>query len=77
MNSFEQFKKSQQHSRSHRSSRLSFKSFEAELPNLANVSFNTNEIVFRWSEGQDSLVNQELRVANRTGARLYFQITAN
>jgi hypothetical protein len=77
MSSFEKFKKSQQHSRSHRSSRLSFKSFEADLPNLANVSFNTNEIVFRWSEAQDTLANQELRVANRTGARLYFQIAAD
>ena len=77
MSSFQQFKKSQQHSRSHRSSGLSFKSFEAELPNLANVSFNTNEIAFRWNEAQDFLVNQELRVANRTGARLYFQITVN
>jgi hypothetical protein len=44
---------------------------------LANVSFNTNEIVFRWNDAQDSLINQELKVANRTGARLYFQTTTN
>lgn len=28
-------------------------------------------------EGQDVLVNQELRVANRTGSRLYFRIRSN
>jgi hypothetical protein len=48
MSSFEQFKKSQ-HSKSNRSSRLSFKSFEVDAANLANVSFNTSEIVFRWA----------------------------
>jgi len=42
MSSFENFKKSQNLSRSHRSSRVSFKSFEADGPNMANVSFNTN-----------------------------------
>lgn len=75
MSSFEHFKKSQ-HSKSNRSSRLSFKSFEADPPNLANVSFSTSEIVFAW-EGADTLTNQELRVANRTGARLYYQVAAS
>jgi hypothetical protein len=77
MSSFEHFKKSQHSQKSNRSgSRLSFKSFEVEAANLANLSFSTAEIVFRMQEG-DMLSNQELRVANRTGARLYFQVTVN
>lgn len=73
MSSFEHFKKSQHSHKSNRSdSRLSFKSFEADLPNLANLSFNTAEIIFRMREGAEALTNQDLRVANRTGTRLYY-----
>lgn len=78
MSSFSQFKKSQQLNKSNRSnSKDSFRSFEMQGGNLANLSFNTDEIIFRLTGGDETVTNRQLKVANNTGVRLYYQVSTN